>query len=122
MTEGAPPHGQSTRVFHLATPDGWQAATEIGRIEPASLTAEGFVHCSTVEQLTGTIERHFGAADELVIVELDPAVAGELRWEESRPGERYPHLYRPIIATDVTGIHHWHRPVDGSVELPEGLR
>lgn len=121
MTEGLLPDGDATRVFHLATPDGWRDAMAIGQIVPQSLAAEGFVHCSTAEQLTGTIERHFGSADELVIVELDPAVAGELRWEESRPGERYPHLYRAIAATDVKGIHHWRRALDGSVVLPEEL-
>lgn len=113
----APPRASAGRVFHLATPEEWTAASEVGRIEPRSLATEGFVHCSTVEQLTGTIERHFGTADELIVVELAPAIADELRWEESRPGERYPHLYRPVVATDVTGIHHWRRPSDGRVDI-----
>lgn len=117
----APSHDGAGRVFHLTTPQEWADACEVGRIEPRSLATEGFVHCSTVEQLTGTIERHFGTADELVVVELDPTLAGELRWEESRPGERYPHLYRPLVATDVTGIHHWRRSPDGRVEIPRLL-
>lgn len=117
-TPGEPP----TRVFHLTTPEGWRAATDLGRVEPESLAVEGFVHCSTAAQLAGTIERHFGAAMELVIVELATEVAREVRWEESRPSELYPHLYRPIVAADVTGIHRWRRASDGSVTLSEDLR
>lgn len=96
-------------MFHLATPSAWDAALAAGRIEPPSLADEGFVHCSTAEQLAGTIERHFADAVGLVLVELAPEVAPELRWEEGRPGVRYPHLYRGIEAVDVLGVHHWHR-------------
>jgi uncharacterized protein (DUF952 family) len=112
----------AARVFHLATIEDWEAAQRSGLIAPASLEDEGFVHCSTAAQLAGTIDRHFAGADALVLVELSAHVGEELRWEQSRPGEAYPHLYRAIAAIDVAGVHRWRRASDGSTHLPDPLR
>ncbi len=96
-------------VFHLTTPEDWDAAQSSGLVTPPSLAQEGFIHCSTSEQLDGTIERHFAGTDELRLLELDPALDGELRWEESRPGQVYPHLYRPLAVTEVVRVVTWRR-------------
>jgi uncharacterized protein (DUF952 family) len=98
-------------VFHLATPEEWAAAQATGRVAPASLAAEGFVHCSTAEQLDDTIGRHFGGVDALVLLRLRRDGLGEaLRWEESRPGEAFPHVYRAISLDEVAEVLPWHRP------------
>lgn len=113
----------ATDVFHLIAPAAWAAAQAAGAVVPPSLAAEGFVHCSTREQLAGTIERHFAGVDELVLLRLDErSVAGALRWDESRPGETYPHVYRALRLTDVVDATTWHRAPDGSVTLPATLR
>jgi uncharacterized protein (DUF952 family) len=110
------------RVFHLAEPAAWDAAQAIGRVVPASLEREGFVHCSTLDQLVGTIERHFSDASELLLLQLAVDRLGpDLRWEESRPGEVYPHLYRPIDVDEIDDVVRWQRAADGSVALPPGL-
>ena len=110
------------RVFHLTTPEAWAEARRAGRLVPEGFAEEGFVHCSTLAQLVGTIERHLTGVDELAVLELDLDRLGrDLRWEESRPGERYPHLYRPLEADDVVASHTWRRGPDGEVGLPEGL-
>jgi uncharacterized protein (DUF952 family) len=97
-------------VFHLTDPARWEAAQTSGEIVPPGFVAEGFVHCSTGDQLAGTIERHFVGVDELVLLELDQARLGDaLRWEESRPGEVYPHVYRAIELADVVRVIPWHR-------------
>ena len=97
-------------IFHIATPAQWSTAELIGEIDPGSLLTEGFVHCSTEAQLPSTIERHFAGHDELVLLRLDPdAIAPQLRWEESIPGEEYPHVYRALRLTDVAEIRHWRR-------------
>lgn len=112
----------ATEVFHLSPPAAWAAAQAAGEVAPPSLAAEGFVHCSTREQLVGTIERHFAGVDELVLLRLDErAVAGALRWDESRPGETYPHVYRALQLSDVVEATTWHRAPDGSVTLPATL-
>jgi uncharacterized protein (DUF952 family) len=109
-------------VLHLATPEAWTAAEASGRVSPPSLEAEGFIHCSTAAQVAGTIRRHFEGIDELCLLELDlTAVGADLRWEESRPGEVYPHLYRPLLVEEVARVVPWHRSPDGSVAVPPGL-
>ncbi len=92
-------------LLHIATPAEWAAARASGVVAPASLAAEGFVHCSTRDQLAGTLARHFAGGGDLVVLVLDPGALGaELRWEESRPGERYPHVYGPIPTAAVTAV------------------
>lgn len=121
-TEPGPTSAETVRIFHLTTADQWAAAATAGELRPAGFAEEGFVHCSTLEQLTGTIERHFAGVDELLVLELDPgALAADLRWEESHPGEVFPHLYRPLRAGDVTAEHPWRRSPAGSVALPPTL-
>ncbi len=105
-------------IFHLATPDQWADAQATGQIAPPSLTAEGFVHCSTHDQLAGTIERHFAGRDELVVLRLHEAgLAADLRWEESLPGASYPHVYRAIVLDEVAEVIPWHR--QGDTPLPQ---
>src|SRR3546814_11670771 len=79
-------------VFHITTAAGWAGAQSDGEVAPASLADEGFVHCSTGDQLTGTIERHFPGATDLVVLRLrrallDPELRWEARSEERRVGK-----------------------------------
>lgn len=97
-------------IFHLATAEEWAIAQATGSIAPASLATEGFVHCSTDAQLDGTIQRHFAGIDELVLLRLRAdELRDALRWEESRPGEAFPHVYRAIALDEVTEVIPWHR-------------
>lgn len=92
-------------ILHIATPAEWAEATATGRVAPPSLAAEGFVHCSTRPQLRGTLARHFAGAGPLVVLVLDEAaIAGDLRWEESVPGQRYPHVYGPVPVAAVVSV------------------
>lgn len=98
-------------ILHIATPDEWAAAQQAGEIAPASLQSEGFVHCSTRAQLAGTLARHFTGAGPLVGLVLDSgAIAAELRWDESRPGARFPHVYAPIPVTAVVAVERLEPP------------
>ncbi|MFO1142837.1 MAG: DUF952 domain-containing protein [Amaricoccus sp.] len=81
--------------------------------------ADGFVHLSTAAQVAGTLARHFAGERSLVLAALD-GDALDLRWEPSRGGALFPHLYRPLALADVL----WSRPIadgpDGPV-APAGL-
>ncbi len=78
-----------------------------GTWNPPSLESQGFVHLSFAEQLQGTLETHFEARDELVLLELDPAQLGPaLRYGPSRGGALFPHLYAPLPMSAVIA----HRP------------
>ncbi len=66
---------------------------------------DGFVHLSTRDQLDGTVAKHFAGERDLFILECrirSDDVA--LRWETSRGGRRFPHLHRPLEASDVLAV------------------
>lgn len=90
-------------VFHIISESDWAAAQESGFVQPASLDVEGFIHCSTREQVSGTLRRHFESVDDLLV--LDVAVADverDLRWEGDP--QRFPHLYGPLDVTLVRAV------------------
>jgi uncharacterized protein (DUF952 family) len=92
-------------ILHITTPDAWAAAQQAGVLQPPSLYTEGFVHCSTPAQLDTTLDRHFRGAGPLLVLVLDPdAIGPDLRWEESHPGEVFPHVYAPIALSAVTAV------------------
>ena len=63
---------------------------------------DGFIHLSTAEQLPGTFAKHFAAEADAVVVILDAAALGPaLRWERSRGGALFPHLYRALGREEV---------------------
>lgn len=64
--------------------------------------ADGFVHFSTAEQLQETARRHFGGVSHMWVLCVEEAAAGPgLKWEASRGGDLFPHLYGPLVAADV---------------------
>ena len=106
----------AARVFHLATPAEWAAAQARSSVEPDSLASEGFVHCSTTAQLAATIERHFPGVAELALLQIDVERMGEsVVWEEGRPGEVFPHVYRAIELSEVLDVVVWRQ---GQTDLP----
>jgi uncharacterized protein (DUF952 family) len=81
---------------------------------------DGFIHFSTASQLAGTAAKHFAGLSDLVLVAVDAdALDGALKWETSRGGELFPHLYAPLPLSAVR----WAKPLpdekDGSRPLPE---
>ena len=114
------------RLFHLCSPSAWDAAKAKGSLEPASLTAEGFVHLSYGDQVAGTLAVHFarGRSDvnQLLLLELAPAALGdELVVEPSRGGALFPHLYRALRPGDVVAVHTIARGDGDLWDLPPGL-
>lgn len=70
--------------------------------------ADGFVHFSTAEQARETAAKHFAGEDDLVLLAVDTDKLGEdLKWEVSRGGADFPHLYRALKAEDVV----WTKPL-----------
>jgi uncharacterized protein (DUF952 family) len=104
-TDTADTDTADTDILHITTADAWAQAQLAGVIRPASLDSEGFVHCSTRAQLTTTLDRHYRGAGPLLVLVLDPdAIAADLRWDESHPGELFPHVYAPIATAAVRAV------------------
>jgi uncharacterized protein (DUF952 family) len=67
--------------------------------------ADGYIHLSTAEQLDGTLDKHFAGQVDLVIAEVDlDALGATVRWEESRGGALFPHIYGPLPMTALRGV------------------
>ena len=86
----------------------WQQAREDGvfRGAPVDL-ADGYIHFSTAEQVAETAARHFGGQGGLVLLAVDPSSLTELKWETSRGGALFPHLYADMEASKVV----WAKPL-----------
>ena len=80
--------------------------------------ADGFIHLSTAAQLTETVQKHFTGAEGLVVAAVDLTLLGDaLRWEPSRGGALFPHVYGALRMVHVVA----HEPLrwrDGEVVLP----
>lgn len=80
--------------------------------------ADGYIHFSTAAQARDTAAKHFAGEDDLVLLALDSEALGDaLRWEPSRGGALFPHLYRPLRLDDVL----WQQPLpraDGLHQFP----
>ena len=66
--------------------------------------ADGYIHLSAEPQVVGTLDKHFAQASGLVIAEVDLAALGEcVKWEVSRGGALFPHIYGPLPMAAVLG-------------------
>jgi uncharacterized protein (DUF952 family) len=73
--------------------------------------SDGYIHMSTAEQLTETVDKHVAA--------VDLAAQGDcLKWEESRRGQLFPHIYGPLLLETVVAYGPLKRDDHGTVKLP----
>lgn len=111
-----------TLIYKIASQDEWAAALASGQFDGAPIDlADGYIHFSTAEQAQETAAKHFAGRDGLLLIALEEALLGEaLKWEPSRGGQLFPHLYRPFLTDEIS----WARPLplraDGSHDF-EGL-
>lgn len=95
-------------IFHITTAADADRLQVDGVLEPPSLAAEGFVHCSTEAQVVATTAKWFAPDAELVLVELDPErLDAEVRWPEVYSGQRFPHVHGPLRAEAVVRRLPW---------------
>lgn len=82
--------------------------------------ADGYMHLSTAEQLTETVDKHFAGQRDLHVAAVDLGSFGAgLKWEESRGGQLFPHLYGgPLLLETVIAYGPLERDTDGTVKLP----
>lgn len=117
---GAP----ATIVYKVCPAAHWQAAVNDGVFRGVAVDLrDGYIHFSTAAQLAETAAKHFAGQDDLILIALDVATLGDaLRWEPSRGGDLFPHLYGEFR----TGAVHWVAPLprgaDGKHVFPEAAR
>jgi uncharacterized protein (DUF952 family) len=95
-------------VYKVLSRAQWAEAQRDGVFHGAAIDlSDGYIHFSTAEQLQETVRRHFGARDDLVLLALEAEELGAaLRWEPSRGGALFPHLYADLQLGSVL----WSKP------------
>lgn len=109
-------------IYKIFRASEWTAFDAAGETFGAPIDLEdGYIHISTGTQVAETVSKYFTNDDGLKILALDPETLGEaLKWEPSRGGDLFPHLYRVLRMEDVA----WTKPLplgtDGHI-FPEGV-
>ncbi len=109
-------------IYKIFRRPEWDALCTAGQTDGAPVDlADGFIHFSTAAQVVETAARHFAAESDLVLVAVAAEPLGAaLKWEVSRGGALFPHLYRPLQRTDVVWDTALPLGVSGHI-FPEGL-
>jgi uncharacterized protein (DUF952 family) len=108
-------------VYKIVAVAEWHQATQSGRYAgSADDIRDGFIHLSAEHQLRDTLEKHFKHKDGLLLIAFEENKLGPaLRWEQSRGGELFPHLYGDLPSSRML----WRRPLvlgaDGVPRLDE---
>ena len=110
-------------IYKIATAEQWRTAGAKGRFDGAPVDIEdGFIHFSDAASVRETAAKHFGGQEGLVLVAVDAARLGDaLKWEVSRGGALFPHLYAFLPLAAVL----WTKPLplgeDGQHLFPTNL-
>jgi uncharacterized protein (DUF952 family) len=114
-------------IFHIVTRAEWQVAVERGLYEPSSLMTEGFIHCSTLDQVVDTANRFFRGGQELMLLSINAErVTAPVRFE--RPIDAsdalrdvlFPHIYGALNLNAVTQTVDFEADDKHEFRLPEG--
>jgi len=113
--------GVATMIYKICASELWRQAEQAGLLRATGVDErDGFIHFSTSAQLAETAARHFAGATGQVLVAVEVASLGPaLKWEPSRGGDLFPHLYGPLALAAVK----WAVPLrlgpDGRHVFPE---
>ncbi len=99
----------------------WEAAEATGAYRGSSQDiADGFIHFSNGEQIVASAAKHRAGQDGLVLIAADAeALGSDLKWEKSRGGALFPHLYGALNIGDVTWVRDLPLGPDGMHQFPE---
>ncbi len=110
-------------LLHIAYGDEWRAAQARGEYTTASLANEGFIHCSTIQQVLIPANARFRGKTGLVLLCLDAAkIHAPIIFEDSyQAGMEFPHIYGTINLDAVVAVLDFMPQADGTFVLPEQL-
>lgn len=110
-----------TLIFKIVPKSLWEEAIAAGVFKGAPVDlADGFIHFSSTEQVQETASKHFAGQSELLLAAFNAASFGDtLKWEESRGGALFPHLYDHLDPNLAIWVKDLPLASDGSHEFPE---
>lgn len=106
-------------IYKILRPSEWAEFEASGIFDgSADDRRDGFIHCSSRDQVAATAVRIFGDETKLVVVTLSADLLGAtVRWEPSSAGELFPHVYASLPSAAVVAVHH----VAGSAGIEQAI-
>ena len=108
-------------IFHIAKREDWEHGQAIGSYQPAMFSQEGFIHCSTAEQVIAVANLRFRAQTGLVLLSIDTdRVVHEVRYENLEGGSQlFPHIYGELEPQAVLKVSEFRPGPDGYFRMPD---
>ncbi len=110
-------------IYKVVSRSMWEEAEAAGVFRGAPIDVQdGFIHFSAANQVVETVAKHFAGQTDLLLVEVDATRLGKaLRWEVSRGGELFPHLYGDMPIDAVLAVAELLLGPDGTHVFPVGV-
>lgn len=115
-------------IYHITSRTAWNQARQRGDYRPESLETEGFIHCSTDEQVIPVVEKFYTGQDGLILLVIEPKrLTSDLKWEPPAEGvpppgvaedALFPHIYGPINLEAVVRVFDLQSQPDGKYKFP----
>jgi uncharacterized protein (DUF952 family) len=111
-------------IYKISPRAAWDTATAAGVFTGAPVDIkDGYIHFSAAHQVRATAEKHFHGVTDLVLASIDATALGDaLRWEPSRGGDLFPHLYGSLTMTAVRAVSDLPLDAAGTPIVPEDIR
>ena len=116
-------------IYHITSRMAWSEARQRGDYRAGSLETEGFIHCSTNEQVIPVTEKYYKGQEGLLVLVIEPErLTSDLKWEppaEGAPppgvpeGDLFPHIYGPINLEAVIRVLDLESQPDGRYSFPK---
>jgi uncharacterized protein (DUF952 family) len=116
-------------IYHITSRTAWNQARQRGDYRAQSLETEGFIHCSTDEQVIPVAEKYYRGHEDLLLLVIEPErLTSDLKWEppaEGAPppgvseGSLFPHIYGPINLEAVVQVFDLQSQPDGKYSFPQ---
>jgi uncharacterized protein (DUF952 family) len=111
-----------TRVYKILSAADWMVADQLGYSKTALDEGDGYVHLSTRDQVQETLNLHYPGQSNVRLLEyIAEEMSGSLRWEESRGGQRFPHLYSTLRLDAAKRVWTLQQDAQGVPALPEDI-
>lgn len=110
-------------IYKIVDTTSWRNAIQAGEFIGAAIDLhDGFIHFSAANEVAETLQKYFAGQPDLMLISVDADLLGDaLKWEVSRGGALFPHLYASLPISAV--VDQFELPVlpDGKHRLPESL-
>lgn len=110
-----------TFVYKILSNSDWQTAVGEGTTRTALDERDGYVHLSTHAQVGDTLALHYHGAENVRLLEYNLADLSDVRWEPSRGGQMFPHLYGQLHINKAKRIWVLKLNASGAPKLPEDI-